>query len=649
MNAVIESRGASATEATGRGRRHWEQGVAQMQQRDWLGATRSFKRAVRAEPADALYWINLANVYRHVGEPARALAAAERALALEAGQPLARRLQAEALAALHRYDDAVAAFEKLEAGGTREPDAMLQHGAMLQALRRPREAIDVLMQAAAIEPTMMQLHAMMATAFRDMAMQNEAIECLKTVLALDPGNVQAMAHLSYEKRHVCDWESLPADVQALEQVLATTPAGLARVTSAFSLLSLPLDPALQLAAARAEALVSAVGAPELPPLTDAERAARGAPGRRPRLAMLSYDLHEHPVAQLIVELIERLDRTRFEVVLYSTGRDDGSAIRQRLKGAADSFIDLRGSSDAEAARRIRADGIDILVDLQGHTRGHRNAVLARRPAPLQVAYLGYPGSTGAPYIDYLVGDPFTTPVQLAHLYTERLAQLPLTFQPNGRWRPLPDAGMTRAQAGLPDEGAVLCAFNHTYKILPEAFDAWCGVLREVPGSVLWLKETNGQLHDNVRRAAEERGVAGDRIVFAKAVSYAEHFSRLAQADIFVDTWPYNAHTTAADALWAGVPVVTLYGNGFASRVAASVLNAAGIPELAFGNVAEYTGAILTLLREPSLLAGYREHLATRRMELPLFDSERYTREFEDLFGRIWQRWVGGLPPEHLLA
>lgn len=649
MNAVIESRGASATEATGRGRRHWEQGVAQMQQRDWLGATRSFKRAVRAEPADALYWINLANVYRHVGEPARALAAAERALALEAGQPLARRLQAEALAALHRYDDAVAAFEKLEAGGTREPDAMLQHGAMLQALRRPREAIDVLMQAAAIEPTMMQLHAMMATAFRDMAMQNEAIECLKTVLALDPGNVQAMAHLSYEKRHVCDWESLPADVQALEQVLATTPAGLARVTSAFSLLSLPLDPALQLAAARAEALVSAVGAPELPPLTDAERAARGAPGRRPRLAMLSYDLHEHPVAQLIVELIERLDRTRFEVVLYSTGRDDGSAIRQRLKSAADSFIDLRGSSDAEAARRIRADGIDILVDLQGHTRGHRNAVLARRPAPLQVAYLGYPGSTGAPYIDYLVGDPFTTPVQLAHLYTERLAQLPLTFQPNGRWRPLPDAGMTRAQAGLPDEGAVLCAFNHTYKILPEAFDAWCGVLREVPGSVLWLKETNGQLHDNVRRAAEERGVAGDRIVFAKAVSYAEHFSRLAQADIFVDTWPYNAHTTAADALWAGVPVVTLYGNGFASRVAASVLNAAGIPELAFGNVAEYMGAILTLLREPSLLAGYREHLATRRMELPLFDSERYTREFEDLFGRIWQRWVGGLPPEHLLA
>ncbi|MCC6250441.1 MAG: hypothetical protein IT499_22100 [Rubrivivax sp.] len=239
-------------------------------------------------------------------------------------------------------------------------------------------------------------------------------------------------------------------------------------------------------------------------------------------------------------------------------------------------------------------------------------------------------------------------MQLAHLYTERLAQLPLTFQPNGRWRPLP-APLTRAAAGLPAEGAVLCAFNHTYKILPAAFDAWCAVLREVPGAVLWLKETNGQLHDHVRREAAARGVAGGRIVFAKAVSYAEHFSRLALADVFVDTWPYNAHTTAADALWAGVPVVTLYGNGFASRVAASVLNAAGIPELAVASVDEYVATILTLLREPALLAGYREHLKSRRLELPLFDSARYTREFEDLCARMWRRWVDGLAPEHLLA
>ncbi len=640
---------AATTARAGRGRQYWEQGLAHVGQRNWIGAARAFRRAVRAEPADALYWINLANAYRHAGDHARALAAVQRALALDPSQPLALRLQGEALAALHRYAEAVAAFERLEAGGTREPDAMLQHGAMLQALRRPKESIDILMQAAAIAPSMMSLHAMMATAFRDMALEKEAIECLKTVLALDPGNLQAMAHLSYEKRHVCDWSDLDHEVARLEQALATTPAGMARLASAFSLLSLPIDPALQLAAARGEALAATVGARELPALTATERQARAA--RRPRIGLLSYDFHEHPVAQLIVEMIERFDRRRFEVLLYSTGRDDGSAIRQRLTKAADAFVDLRGTSDAQAAERIRADGIDILVDLQGHTRGHRNAVLARRPAPLQVAYLGYPGSTGAPYIDYLVGDPLVTPVQLAHLYSEKLAQMPVTFQPNGRWRPLPDATrpMSRADAGLPEEGFVLCAFNHTYKILPEAFDVWCSVMREVPGSVLWLKETNGQLHDNVRREAEARGVGGERIVFAKAVSYAEHFARLALADLFVDTWPYNAHTTAADALWAGVPVVTLYRNGFASRVAASVLHAAGLGELAQNSVEDYRLAILALMREPEVLAGYREHLAVRRHELPLFDCELYTQEFETLLTRMWQRWLAGEPPEHLLA
>ncbi|MBL8287150.1 MAG: hypothetical protein JNL85_04120 [Rubrivivax sp.] len=655
----------------GPGHRHWEQGVAQMRERDWVGAARAFRRAVRAAPGDALYWINLANAWRHAGDHARVLAAAEKALAIDPVQPLALRLQGEALAGLHRYGEAVAAFEKLEASGVREPDAMLQHGAMLQALRRPAEAIDVLMQAAAIEPTMMQLHAMMATAFRDMAMQNEAIECLKTVLALDPGNLQALAHLSYEKRHVCDWRDFDAEVAELSRLVATTPQGMARVCSAFSLLSLPLDPALQLAAARAEALTAAVGVRELPPLSPAGRTAcaGAAAARRRRIGMLSYDFHEHPVSQLIVEMIERMtgraagaahgdsergreqDPRRFEVVLYSTGRDDGSAVRQRLIAAADAFVDLRGASDAQAAERIRADGIDILVDLQGHTRGHRNAILARRPAPLQVAWLGYPGSTGAPWVDYLVGDPLVTPLALAHLYSEKIAQLPLTLQPNGRWRPLPDATapMSRAEAGLPGEGFVLCAFNHTYKIGPEAFDAWCGVMREVPGSVLWLKETNGQLHDNVRREAEARGVAGERIVFAKAVSYGEHFRRLALADVFVDTWPYNAHTTAADALWAGVPVVTLYGNGYASRVAASVLNAAGLAELAFEKVEDYQLAILALAREPALLAGYREHLRSQRMVLPLFDSARFTGEFEALMSRLWRRWEQGLPPEHQAA
>jgi predicted O-linked N-acetylglucosamine transferase (SPINDLY family) len=634
---------APATAARVAGGRHWHVGLARADRADWTGAARAFARAVRAAPADMLYRINLANAYRHAGDPAGEVREAERVLAIDPAHPLALRLLGDGLVAQHRYEEAAAAYERLEAAGVREPDAMLQHGAMLQALRRPLQAIGVLMRAAAVDPRTAMLHALMATAFRDMAMQVEAVECLKTVLALDPGNLQVLSHLSYEKRHLCDWDGLDRDLAEITGLLESAVPGTARVAGAFSLLSLPLDPALQLAAARGESLAAAIGARELPAVNAAARA-----GAKPRLAMLSYDFREHPVSQLVVEVLELVDRTRFDLVLYSIGPDDGSALRRRVAAAADAFVDLRGMSDADAALRIRADGIDVLIDLQGQTRGHRMGILARRPAPVQVAFLGYPGSTGAPFIDYLIGDPVVTPLALGSLYSEKLAQMPRTFQPNGRWRPLPQP-MTRSAAGLPDDAFVMCAFNHTYKILPEAFDAWCGVMREVPHAVLWLKETNAQLHGHVRRQARERGVAPERVLFAKAAPYAEHFSRLALADLFVDTWPYNAHTTAADALWAGVPVVTVYGNGFASRVAASVLDAAGIGELAFETVEAYRLAITAFALEPGLLARYREHLHTQRMALPLFDSDRYTREFEQLLSQMVERQRAGLPPAHLPA
>ena len=627
----------------GAGRHHWQQGLALAGRSEWAGAASAFERATRAAPRDVVYWINLANAQRHAGDYEQAVASARRILRIDAAQPLALRLIGECCSQLHRYAEAVEAFERLEATGVQEPDAMALHGANLQALRRPIDSIKVLMRAAAIDPSQTPIHAYMSTAFRDMAMQKEAIECLKTVLALDPDNLQALSHLLYEKRHVCDWAGLDEDMERIAGVLASAPHGLARVANAFSLLSLPLDPQLQLAAARGEALASAVGVVELPPVAPASRA-----GRKTRIGMLSYDFREHPVAQLIVEVLEQFDRGRMELFLYSTCPDDGSALRQRLVAAADAFVDLRGKSDAQAAERIRADGIDLLVDLQGHTRGQRLPIFARRPAPVQVAFLGYPGSTGAPYIDYLVGDPLVTPLELAPLYSEKLAQMPLTFQPNGRWRPLPQP-MTRAAAGLPEGAFVMCAFNHTYKILPEAFDSWCAVMREVPRAVLWLKETNAQLHDNVRAQAAARGVDAARVVFAKNVAYAEHFSRLALADVFVDTWPYNAHTTAADALWAGVPVVTMHGNTFASRVAASVLNAAGMAELAFATVDEYRRAIVALALDAGLLASYRRHLEEQRVNLALFDSARYTRELQALLARMVDRWREGRAPEHLTA
>ncbi len=646
---------ARAAQGAGSGKGHgngdWQAGRDAMARRDFAAAASAFTRATRASPRDTLYWLNLANAERHAGAFERAEAAARRTLALDASNTLARQLLGDVLAAQHRYADSVATLGELESLGVLEPEALVRQASMLIALQRPREALDLLFRALARAPALVQAHAVMADACRDLGMKREAAECVKTVLALDPRHLEAMCHLSHGKRHVMDWSDFDAELDRLAGELATSPPGLARATAPLALLALPLDPALQRVAAEQHSALLAWQNPLLPPLSAAETAERRG-RRRLRLGFVSYDFREHPVAQLMVELFERLDRERFELRLYSAGPDDGSDLRARVRAAADEVVELGGLSDPQAAARVRADGVDLLVDLMGHTRGSRLGLFAGRPAPVQLSFLGYPGSTGAGFIDYLVADAVTTPLAHAAHYSEKLAQLPGCFQPNGRWRPIPGESappMRRAEAGLPEDAFVLCAFNHTYKILPEAFDAWCRVLQQVPRAVLWLKETNAQLHDNVRREAAARGIDPVRIVFAPKVSYEEHFSRLALADVFVDTWPYNAHTTAADALWAGLPVLTLPGESFASRVAASVLAAVGLEGLAMGSVGDYEAALVTMAGDPDILAGIRAHLVENRLALPLFDSEGHTRRFEALLERMWQRWCEGQPPVHLPA
>ena len=636
--------GPAAASTPTAAQRHWQEGMTLAKAGNWPAAARAHGRATRAAPTDALYWLNLAHAQRHLGRLPRAVAAARRCLQHEPGQVQALRLLGECLMLQHQYAQAREVFTALESADVLEPESMVQHAAVLMATLRFDEAAALLLRALSIKPEYARAHAMLASALRDQGLKREAVECLRTAITLDPSDLESRVLLSFEKRHVCDWSDFDADVARMSELLAEAPHDLARMAAVFVTLSLPVAPALQLKAARGEALMRGQGVLPMPPVLPASRAEAT---RRLRVGFLSYDFREHPVSQLIVELLEGLDRSRFEVLLYSTGPEDHSDMRQRVAAAADGFVDIASMGEEQSAQRIRADGVDVLVDLMGHTRGNRMSILARRPAPLQVAYLGYPGSTGAPYIDYLIGDALVTPLQLAPLYSEKLAQMPLTFQPNGRWRPLPQP-MSRSAAGLPEGAFVMCAFNHTYKIGPEAFDAWCAVMREVPHAVLWLKETNGQLHDNVHREAAARGVDPQRIIFARTVDYADHFSRLALADVFVDTWPYNAHTTAADALWAGVPVVTLIQNSFASRVAASVLNAAGLAELAFETVQDYRCAITALAADPALLAGYRQHLRNPAA-LPLFDGERYTREFEALLQRMWARWRAGLSADHLPA
>ncbi|MEO5732653.1 MAG: tetratricopeptide repeat protein [Rubrivivax sp.] len=631
-------------------RAHWEQGLALSKAERWPEAARAFGRAVRAQRDEPRYWLNLTHAQRRAGALARSVAAARRCLQLQPTHPLALRLAGVCLVLLNRHAEAVGVFEALEASGQTDADATLLQASSLLALLRHEDAAEVLTRLLAREPERARAHALLADCHRERGHRREAAGCMQAVIRLEPANIEAHARLAFERRHLADWQDFDASLAQLQCLLQGIDGGPPRVTAAFTLLSLPLGPALQLRAARSEAQAMVQGVQPLPERMFDARHSSG----RIRIGWLSHDFRNHPVSQLLAPVFEAFDRSRFELVLYSIGPDDGSALGRRVRAAAGRVVDLNALSDLQAAQRIRADGIDLLVDLMGHTHGQRLPILAHRPAPLQVAYLGYPGSTGADCIDYLIGDAVVTPLASASLYSEKLALLPGCFQPNGRDRPLPadlspsTRAAERVAAGLPADAVVLCAFNHAYKITPLTFDVWCRVMRAVPQAVLWLKDAGDEFRTHIGAEAVARGIDPGRIVFAARLPVAEHHARLALADVFVDTGPYNAHTTAADALWAGVPVVTCRGESFASRVAASCLAAAGLAELAFDSVDGYQAAIVNLAQDPARLDALRRHLQQQRLQLPLFDTARYTHNLQALLARMVQRWRDGLPPDHLL-
>ena len=366
-----------------------------------------------------------------------------------------------------------------------------------------------------------------------------------------------------------------------------------------------------------------------------------------RLGYLSADFHEHATALLTAELFECHDRERFEVYAYSYGDDDGKGMRQRLEASFDRFTDIRALSVIDAARAIHRDQIDILIDLKGYTQGSRSAILGFRPAPIQVNYLGYPGTLGGDVCDYIVTDAFVTPPMSAPDYSEAFALMPDSYQPHGRHGIIGEKP-SRAAAGLPESGFVFCCFNQAYKITPAIFDVWCRLLLSVPDSVLWLLNTP-MAEGNLRREAFHRGITAERIVFAADWPQSEHLGRLQLADLVVDTAPYNAHTTASDALWAGVPIVTCAGDTFPSRVAGSLLNAIGLQELVTGDLDEYFELALSLAGDPDRLAALKEKLAANRMSSALFGIEAYTRHLETLYRRMWRKHLDGEHPGAISA
>ncbi|WP_424191496.1 UDP-N-acetylglucosamine-peptide N-acetylglucosaminyltransferase [Ampullimonas aquatilis] len=366
--------------------------------------------------------------------------------------------------------------------------------------------------------------------------------------------------------------------------------------------------------------------------------------RRPRirLAYLSNDFHDHATAMLMIELLEAHDHARFEVYAYSYGADDGKQMRGRLRESFEHFTDISSLSAVAAAQRIYADVIDILVDLKGFTQASRTDILLLHPAPVQVNYLGYPGTLGPDLCDYIITDAYLTPSSSTVDYDEAFAYLPHSYQPHGCAAKLSKVP-TRAAMGLPATGFVFCCFNQSYKFTPDVFAMWCLLLDQVPGSVLWLL-ANSLAQGNLRNHAMQYGVAPDRLIFAPDMSQSDHLARLQLADLVLDTAPYNAHTTASDALWVGVPILTCEGATFAARVAGSLLQASGWSELIAADLDDYYEKAYALATQPAQLARIKSQMLAQRATNPLFDVRNYTLDLENLYEQMWQRFVTGQRP-----
>ena len=469
---------------------------------------------------------------------------------------------------------------------------------------------------------------------------DEALASFDRALAVEPEHPGAFSGLADTARNLCDWERAAKIADEIQTHVASRKSVIAPLV----LLGYCDDAALQLECAKQYIDYRIPARP--PSLWDRT------PHRRSgkiRIGYMSSDFRQHPVAFQLADLLERHDRACFEWMGISLGNDDGSAIRARIVSAFDAFHDLQSQSDAEAADFLRNLELDILVDLNGHTQNSRFGILARRPAPVQVNYLGYAGTMGADFIDYVIADKFTVPMEQQRFFAEKIVHLPGCFLVNDATRPI-GVAPTRADAGLPDQGFVFCCFNNSWKITAPIFGVWMRLLQAVPGSVLWLRDGNDSVKHNLRREAAARGIDPQRLVFAARLELDVHLARHALANLFLDTLPYNAHTTGSDALWSGLPVITCAGQSFVSRVAASQLHAIGLPELVTDSLESYEALAIKLVRDKGLLQSLRRRLEDNRLSTLLFDTDRFRRHIEAAYTTMWQvSQGGGLPQSFSVA
>lgn len=628
----------------------------------------SYDRAITLAPAFYDAHAGRAKALSALRRHAEALASCDRALELHARSVGAWCQRGDILLRLKRPGEALEAFDCALALSPESAEAHNNRGTALRALMRPQEALAAYEKALHVRPQFAEVYCNVAnvaldagrydaalkaceralsirpdcpdalniqgTTLRGLRRYEAAAQVYERILAKDPRFGHALSHLLVSRAHVCNWSD--REEQASQVIERVASGECASAPHAF--LWICDSAPLQLECARRYAQEEF---PAAQPLWRGERYTHD----RLRVAYISADFSDHPVAHLIAGVLERHDRSRFETFGVSLQRDPaGSATGVRMQRAFEHFHDVSEATDRDVATLLREREIEIAVDLTGHTRGGRLGIFAFRPAPLQVNYLGFAGTSGTSYMDYLIADRVVIPGDRERFYTERIIRMPNSLLPNDDRQPVAIGTEPRRDLGLPDTGFVFCAFNNAYKLNPEMFEIWMGLLRETPGSVLWLRGGRA-VADNLARYARARGVDAERLVFARRLeAMDEHLARYRQADLFLDTLPYGAHATARDALWAGLPVLTCAGNSIAGRVAASLLEALDMPELIASGLEDYACRALRLAHSPVLLAEMREKLALKGSQRPLFDTDLYRQHLERAYSAICERQRRGEPP-----
>jgi predicted O-linked N-acetylglucosamine transferase (SPINDLY family) len=601
-------------------------------------ALRSFDHALQIQPDSPEALSNRGTALIMLGRDTEALESLDRALAIRPDLRPALGNRGTVLLRLNRTAEALASYNACLALAPHNAEMLYNRGNALLALRRMKEAAESYEQALQVQPDLREALMNLGVVHTDCQHHEKATQCFTRLVELDAHYEYALGNLLFSRLNCADWTHW----QELSERLAHAIGQGQRVSFPFPSLSFAPSAPLQLRCART--YVADRSRPEANVLYRGERYVHD----RIRLAYLSADFREHAVAHLAAGLFERHDRAHFETIAISLiPHPQASPMRQRLRAAFDQFHEVSARSDRGAAELLRGLEVDIAVDLTGYTTGGRLGILGFRPAPVQVSYLGYPGTLGASYVDYLIADPVVVPRGEETAYAERVVRLPHCYLPNDASTPPPAAStaLTRAAAGLPQSGFVFCGFNNTYKINPAMFDIWMRLLHQIPNSILWLRTVEPAVTANLRREATARGIAPERLLFAPYVTdKMQHLERYALVDLFLDTLPYNAHATATDALRAGVPVLTCRGTTFAGRVAASLLSALDMPELITSSLEEYESLALRLASSPAGLAAVRAKLAEHGRTRPLFDAELYRRHLESAFQAMWERHQRGQPP-----